>query len=148
MIQHRQQSRQKTESNKLELEQLEAVRAVFVGKPRDILLPWPDRALSPNSRAHWAVKARAVRDALDAAYWATCEQKLTSAMFDMGGMIKLTFYMHRRDRRNHDNDNCAAACKSYRDGIALALGIDDKIIESHAVIVRELGYKVVARLHQ
>lgn len=36
-----------------------------------VTLPWPSRALSPNTRIHWAPKAKAVRAARDAAFWLT-----------------------------------------------------------------------------
>lgn len=33
-----------------------------------------------------------------------------------------------------DDDNMVARCKAYRDGIALALGVDDKRFISHPLI--------------
>lgn len=82
-----------------------------------VVLPLPLRALSPNSRVHWATKAKAVREyrgiakliALEAIgrrirpRW-TCAKAFTRFFF--------------ADRRERDRDNLLAAMKSAYDGTA------------------------------
>lgn len=91
-----------------------------------ITLPLPDKRLSPNARGHWRVKAKATKSARQLARllagkdinsydWWTDPAKIRS--------YSLAFFWP--DARRRDDDNAAASCKAYRDGIADALGIDD-----------------------
>ena len=115
----------------------------------NIILPWFDRALSPNSRTHWAVKATAVK--------AARHQGAIAAM--MAGYNKQTFAAH--DGRIHiwidfyaktknypDADNCLSACKAYLDGIADALGVNDKRFIPHPWVKDEVakGGRIEIRL--
>lgn len=88
-----------------------------------ITLPLPNKILSPNARPHWAQKARYTRAARHRA-------KLTAlaAFANQPGPhvyqhYTLAFHFPNAIRR--DDDNAAAACKAYRDGIADALKMDD-----------------------
>ena len=87
-----------------------------------ITLPIPDKILSPNARCHWARKSKITRLHRHRA-------KLTTLAALAGGNLpefstySLTFHFPTRARR--DDDNAAASCKAYRDGIADALRIDD-----------------------
>jgi crossover junction endodeoxyribonuclease RusA len=92
-----------------------------------IVLPWPDKRLSPNARLHWRakapVKARARADGANASYAAYG----TAPVLPMIGErlpLRITFYPP--DRRHRDDDNMIGALKSYRDGIAGALGVNDR----------------------
>lgn len=84
-----------------------------------LILPMPDRKLSPNARTHWAVKARLTKAARDKGKWAT--QKV---LHDAGmappkwqkAHYSVTFY--QRTNARADNDNRMASLKAYRDGIA------------------------------
>jgi crossover junction endodeoxyribonuclease RusA len=87
-----------------------------------ITLPWPDKALSPNARVHWAVKAKAVKAARQAAGWAT---KAAGVKVEGEGFIYLQITFNPPSKRRHDLDNCVARAKSLFDGIADALGVDD-----------------------
>ena len=95
-----------------------------------ITLPWPDRRLSPNSRAHWAVtskvKAKARKDATHLTYDAMQKHLATQAHFagEHRLPVKVTFYPP--DNRRRDDDNMVASFKAWRDGIADALGVDDR----------------------
>lgn len=87
-----------------------------------IVLPLPDRGLSPNARGHWSKKNRLTRKARIIAKLRTLEA--------FGGRTppavskyRLRFYFP--DARRRDDDNAAASCKAYRDGIADALRMDD-----------------------
>jgi crossover junction endodeoxyribonuclease RusA len=87
-----------------------------------IRLPWPSPILSPNGRAHWAKKAKAVKAAREAAHWLTWNH-VGRNMGWQGVQLSVTFCPP--DRRRRDDDNATGAFKAYRDGIADALGIDD-----------------------
>lgn len=88
-----------------------------------IVLPWPDRALSPNSRGHWSKKSRAAK-AYRKACWAIAKQ--SGVAVDWEGEVALWLTFFPPDRRHRDDDNLIASFKSGRDGLADALGIDDK----------------------
>jgi crossover junction endodeoxyribonuclease RusA len=87
----------------------------------DLMLPWPPKVLSPNARAHWATKSRAAK-AYRAACFLLCRQ---AALAVPAGRALLSLEFIPPDRRRRDDDNCIAAFKSGRDGVAEALGIDD-----------------------
>jgi crossover junction endodeoxyribonuclease RusA len=105
-----------------------------------IALPWPARELSPNARVHWAKKSKAAK-----AYRRTCHllTKAAGVVAPQGPvMLLLEFCPPNRQRR--DDDNCLAAFKSGRDGLADALGIDDsrfvtQPVQGGAVMVRIQG---------
>ena len=85
--------------------------------------PWPPRELSPNARVHFMALSRVKKR-----YRADCGmlallygQKVRGAD---GFNVTLTF--HPPDRRHRDDDNLEASFKSGRDGIAEALGVDDR----------------------
>ena len=83
-------------------------------------LPWPPACLSPNAkrRLHWRVyhgPAKAYRELC----WA-----LTLATGAKGRLLAITFYPP--DRRGRDDDSMIGQYKHGRDGVADALGIDDK----------------------
>lgn len=94
-----------------------------------IVLPWPDRRLSPNARQHWralaAVKKRARADACTLATVAISLRD-KRAIHDMDGRIPLTIRFYPPDARHRDDDNMVASFKALRDGIADALGVDDR----------------------
>lgn len=100
-----------------------------------IVLPWPDKRMSPNARVHWAVlanvKAKARRDAEYATY-AALEGGLREARLGLAGegaiAFKVTFYPP--DKRQRDDDNLVSMVKASRDGIADALGVNDRRFKS------------------
>ncbi len=86
-------------------------------------LPWPAKELSPNSRVHWAQLG-----AKKAAYRHDC---YTIARGD--GILKcsakkahLTITFYPPDKRGRDLDNMLASIKSGLDGLADAMGMDDR----------------------
>lgn len=93
------------------------------GSVMAVTLPWPPKILSPNARAHWAAKAKAAK-----AYRAECAwlTKAAGLHVDWDGTVHLWITFLAPDRRHRDDDNLIAAFKSGRDGMADALGIDDK----------------------
>lgn len=94
-------------------------------------LPWPDKKLSPNARLHWRPKSEAVKRARWDASYAVLEaagsslSALRRALADEG-RIPLSFRFYVPDRRPRDEDNVIASMKAARDGIADALGVNDR----------------------
>lgn len=96
-----------------------------------IKLPFPDSRLSPNARIHWAPKSQAIKQARWDASYAVLEaangslSETRRALVDMTAIpLKITFYPP--DNRQRDDDNMVGAFKTYRDGIADALGVNDR----------------------
>ncbi len=101
-----------------------------------VVLPWPDRRLSPNARLHFRVvspvKAAAREEATKLTYAAMpCGAKEVRQHFAGTGPIgyKVTFYPP--DKRHRDDDNMIGSFKAARDGIADALGVNDRRFKPH-----------------
>ena len=92
-------------------------------KRQTVTVPYPiDPALSPNSRVHWGIKARAKKK-----YRFTCGQECQAAgLRKMTGPLNVTVEMTFPDKRHRDDDNAFSSFKSGRDGIADVIGVDDK----------------------
>lgn len=92
-----------------------------------IELPWPSADLSPNSRVHPMALHRAKKKAKNEAWG------LTKALMGPLGIafgtwrepITVQYVFHPAIDRARDDDNFASRMKAARDGIALALGVDD-----------------------
>ena len=116
----------------------------------EITLPWPSSKLNPNSTVHWAVRAKATKEARHYAYYFTLSlghgQELKNCNIQLEQHVK--FYPP--DRRKRDEDNCLRMIKAYRDGIFQALGADDSIIRKTIITWGEVvpGGKVVLRLEE
>lgn len=88
-------------------------------------LPWPPRALSPNARGHWAATAKVKK-----AYRAKCAHLGRQAGLQLaagtsaGVRVHLSFFPP--DRRGRDWDNLLASMKAGLDGLADAMGVDDR----------------------
>lgn len=93
---------------------------------------WPMPRLWPNSRAHRMAVYRAQASATKEAFWATNIVKPRGWKAE-GERFKLTIRAHPSVNRDRDDDNLVAACKAFRDGIASALGIDDKLFDLQPV---------------
>ena len=111
----------------------------------EVALPWPSRALNPNSRGHWSKKARAAE-----MYRYTCKvmtrEALQKAKYDLlplqdvvegGDQVHVQLDFYPPNRRARDDDNIIAAFKSGRDGLADALGIDDCHFRIHPFLHRD-----------
>ncbi len=94
-------------------------------------LPFPAKALWPNGRAHWAAKARAVKSHRASAWACALEAGVTKA--DPYAPVSIAVTVHPRTRNAIDRDNCVASLKSYADGIADALGVDDRIFDTPSI---------------
>lgn len=78
-----------------------------------VTLPLPAKCLSPNARVHWAKKAKATKNARFMAYIALA---MPYPPRWERATLGMTFYWPTKAA--HDDDNAAASCKAYRDGIA------------------------------
>lgn len=95
-----------------------------------VVLPWPDKRLTPNAkrRKHWRayqpyIKAdRATGSALTCVALPLWAKKAIAAV---EGKIALTVTFYPPDNRRRDDDGMISAFKHMRDGIADALGVDD-----------------------
>lgn len=88
-----------------------------------IELPWPPRELSPNARPHFMARSRATKAYRTTAHWATKAARAKAP--DTAGDIDLhvTFYP---PSRRADRQNMPGWIKAGIDGIADALGVNDR----------------------
>jgi crossover junction endodeoxyribonuclease RusA len=94
-----------------------------------IVLPWPDKGLSPNARLHWSKLAANKKQARhDAHILATMALSLKQRrdIAAREGRIDIVIRFYPPDARLRDDDNMVASFKAARDGIADALGVDDR----------------------
>lgn len=88
-----------------------------------VQLTLPPKELSPNARTHWARKARAAKKYKAQAHVSTMVMHAEGADWSRA---KVRVKMWNRTKHRWDGDNLLSAMKSAFDGIAEALGVDDK----------------------
>ena len=98
----------------------------------ELILPFPPRVLNPNNRSHWREKAKAAKEYKRICFYLAKHAGWFGVEFTPRVHLWLDFYPP--DKRNYDDDNIAASFKNGRDGIADALGIDDKRFVSHPML--------------
>lgn len=103
----------------------------------ELVLPWPSKDLSPNGRVHWARKAKAAKEARYLAGVLTMGARWQERSLP-DGKLHLWVDFYPPTKRLPDDDNMLARVKPYRDGIADALGIDDKRFISHPYVRDEV----------
>ena len=87
-------------------------------------LPYPSPPLWPNKPGHWAAKARERKKHKKWAYHAALAEWRSQAT---AGQVTVHILVYPKPTGPHpDKDNVVASAKAYIDGIALAIGIDDK----------------------
>lgn len=104
-----------------------------------VVLPFPPKDLSPNARLHWAQLSRA-KKAYRHACWVLAKEAGLDAREAAGASavdVHLAFYPP--DRRPRDGDNMLAAMKAGLDGLADALGIDDRAFRVTFDVAQEVG---------
>lgn len=84
-------------------------------------LPWPHKALSPNSREHWGTKQRVAKVHREAAHWQAKPRGPIEA-----DEVLVTIVAYPPTRHAFDDDNFIARCKAYLDGLADGLGVNDR----------------------
>lgn len=113
----------------------------------NITLPWPPSGLNPNKRLHYRVKGPITK-----AYRYACFMLTKQAMqaqpltLSAEGKIELWIDFYPPDKRHRDDDNMIASFKAGRDGIADALGINDRRFKSRPKVMDEIGGMVKVRL--
>ena len=96
-----------------------------MGVVATLVLPFPPKELSPNNRLHWSKVSRAKKSYRDACHWIAVSS-CARALIGKGKKLKVTLIFYPPDRRHRDDDNMEAAFKAGRDGIADALGVNDR----------------------
>ena len=88
-------------------------------------LPFPDVAkLSMNARSHWLTRHRLAKVARRHG-WAATLAAMGREPVPTERPLPVRFSIHAPDKRRRDHDNIVTALKSYCDGIADAIGVDD-----------------------
>lgn len=100
-----------------------------------IVLPFPPKVLWPNGRTlNHRYKAAAFKKAREAAVWAA--KAASVRVGDAPIPVHLTVCPKAKGPAP-DRDNCVSACKAYLDGIASALGINDRHFAAPTVTFSE-----------
>ena len=98
-------------------------------------LPYPHKVLWPNGRTrHLGYKATLTRDHKNWAFWAVREKCKPGSLPDNIEHVKIGIKLVLKARTTApDEDNTSAAMKAYLDGMAQAMGVDDKIFKPQPV---------------
>lgn len=88
-------------------------------------LPWPDKALSPNSRIDRRTSTKIRQAARDTGFYLAKEAMQSGAIIPSDARIAISYTFQAPNMRRYDLDNAIGRCKAYSDGIALAIGVDD-----------------------
>ena len=121
-------------------------------KTYHVTLPYPDHCLSPNARVNRYTVARARRQQKDDAYYAGLQALTPPVWSDLHlhppNRVALKWLASPPDGRRRDDDNLIGSLKAARDGLAIALGVDDSVMACSGVEWREpvKGGQVVAEI--
>lgn len=114
---------------------------------KELVLPWPSRDLHPNARVHWAVKSKAAKAAKQEAHvLAIAAGWPNEALPD--GPMHVWIDGYPTDHRRRDADGLLSSLKPALDGIADALGVDDRRFVPHPWVKDEVrkGGQVIIRI--
>ena len=104
-------------------------------------LPYPHKALWPNGRAHWGTRATETKKHRQWAHQMAYGQRDRVTLGD--GKVPVRITVHgKASGPLPDADNASAAAKAYLDGIASALGVNDR---TFAAPIVEYGSARTAR---
>lgn len=95
-----------------------------------IELPLPAKILWPNGRGHHMAVAREKRKHREWAFYATVAEFGPAALEGQASRIQWLVTFYPKTRHAIDDDNARASLKAYQDGIAQALGINDKLFDA------------------
>lgn len=87
-----------------------------------ITLPWPSVALSGHANGNWRKKAAATKKARTAAHWIASGAKVPCLP---NAVLAFTYHPPARGGLP-DVQNMPGRCKAFIDGIAAAMGCDDR----------------------
>lgn len=111
----------------------------------ELVIPWPDRRLHPNSRGHWATRAKAAKAARrDAAMMAKAAGWHRRKWPD--GRLHVWIDGYAKDRRRRDHDGFLSSLKPWLDGIADAMQVDDARFVPHPWIKGETRHPAEVRI--
>jgi crossover junction endodeoxyribonuclease RusA len=99
---------------------------VSAAEPLLIELSWPAKQLSPNARIHHMARHRYAKAAKTEAGWATKAARPFHWGSDGPFDVHIIAYPPKTWREG-DNDNFIARLKAHFDGIAAALGVNDRL---------------------
>ena len=102
---------------------------------QEIVLPWPPKELNPNKRLHWATLSKAKKSYRSACFYIAKQTKPNVNKEKVS--LAITFY--KPDRRHRDLDNMLASMKSGLDGLADALGVNDRHFLISINVADEIG---------
>lgn len=109
---------------------VEQIPPASCARVREVVLPWPSRDLHPNSRVHWSKRSKAAKVEKGAAHALTLSAGLHLDHLP-DGPIHVWIDGYPTDRRRRDADGLLSSLKPALDGIALALGVDDRRFVPH-----------------
>lgn len=90
-------------------------------------LPWPPQVLSPNARPDRRTHAASAKKYRRDCAYACMAAKLAVPAGDGALILYMDFYPPRgSEKRPYDDDGLVARFKAGRDGVADALGINDR----------------------
>lgn len=104
---------------------------------REIVMPLPSRDLHPNARVHWTRRSKAAKRAREAGYLLACEAGAKRAEYGPG-YLQVWIDVYPPDRRRRDADGLLSALKPVLDGIADAMGTDDRWFVPHPFVQDEV----------
>jgi crossover junction endodeoxyribonuclease RusA len=90
-----------------------------------IRLPWPEKALCQNARVHRAVKWKAIKAAREFAHWSAISGGAKKLKIDTP-LIYNVEACPPTAQHMLDDDNLLGRLKAARDGVADALGMNDR----------------------
>ena len=102
-----------------------------------VTLPWPPTQLNPNNKLHWSKKYKKAKPYRVDCFYLAREAGLNHVPWDGPIYLYLDFYAPTRNKP--DDDNIVAAFKAGRDGLADALGVDDKRFKCVPNVSDEIG---------
>lgn len=109
-----------------------------------IILPWPPRELSPNARPHFMARSRATKAYRTTAHWAAIAAGARPPEGDGDIPITVEFFP---PSRLADRQNMPAWIKAGIDGIADAIGVNDRRFEPHYIYAEPVkGGRVIVTL--
>jgi len=93
-----------------------------------VKLPFPDAVLFPNRKngKHWTATTVAKEAQKAAGFYMTMKALTSSGPQEWPEHIPLSLMYVTPDKRNRDADNMLAASKALLDGMADALGVNDR----------------------
>lgn len=104
----------------------------------ELVLPWPSRDLHPNARVHWARKAKAAKAARQEADVLALAAGWQRLGLPATGPLHIWIDGYPADRRRRDADGLLSSMKAALDGIADAIGVDDRRFVPHPWVKDEV----------